>query len=215
MAEKKGHDTSFYQFLLFSQTLPRKIDRLVWHITLPCVAKKQHNRTGHINLPTHQPYAPVSSSSPWGPGYAGENAGPNDIATPWSFLFLRTLDLFSRRIEQGIFAWKMKVKNIPYNLILINLLHLLRISDHLFQTINVWKVHWWFFHRMSCHHPVNSIPIPGKTLVRRLEKIEKRWRKMRPYAAYHIKCLNKNIFHFFFAKTVITRIITFLVGNPY
>lgn len=139
--KKRGTTHLFTNFYYFPRHyLERQIDQ---YGILHCRALQkitQHNRTGHINLPTHQPYALVSSSSPWGPGYAGENAGPNDIATPWSFLFFEDLGSFfaeKSRVEQGILTWKMKVKNIPYNLILINLLHLLRISDHLFQTINV------------------------------------------------------------------------------
>ena len=55
MAEKKGHNTSVYQFLLFSQTLPGKIDRLVWHITLPCVAKNHTTQQNRTYQPTYTP----------------------------------------------------------------------------------------------------------------------------------------------------------------
>ena len=207
MAEKKGHDTSFYQFLLFSQTLPGKIDRLVWQITLPCVAKNHTTQQNRTYQPTYPPTICTRFIIfPLGPWLRRRKCWTKRHSNSMVVSFFEDLGSFfaeKSRVEQGIFAWKMKVKNIPYNLILINLLHLLRISDHLFQTINVWKVHWWFFHRMSCHHPVNSIPIPGETLVRRLEKIEKGWRKMRPRRAYHIKNLtNKNVFQHFFTNNL-------------
>lgn len=53
--KKRGTTHLFTNKILFSQTLPEKIDRLVWHITLPCVAKNHTTQQNRTYQPTYTP----------------------------------------------------------------------------------------------------------------------------------------------------------------